>query len=136
MQHLELNTESIATLVHEFYDGVRADPELGPIFNAAIGDHWDTHLGRMVEFWSTVMLGSRGFQGNVFGKHMQLNDIEPDHFRRWLAMFEATAARLFAPPIAEEFIVTARRIAASLQYGFFGKVVVPDGENRMPIPTK
>jgi hemoglobin len=127
MQHLELNTESIATLVHQFYDGVRADPELGPIFDAAIGQHWDPHLDRMVDFWSTVMLGSRGFQGNVFGKHMLLNGVEPDHFRRWLVMFEATAARLFAAPIADEFIITARRIAASLQYGFFGKVEVSSG---------
>lgn len=124
MPHLELNRTSIATLVNEFYDEVRADPELFPVFNAAIGDNWTPHLDRMVDFWSTVMLGSRSFQGNVFGKHMLLNGVRPDHFRLWLAMFEATATRLFAPEIADEFIVTARRIGASLQYGFFGQVLV------------
>jgi hemoglobin len=124
MSHLPLNPASIATLVHEFYDGVRADPELAPVFNAAIGDHWTPHLDRMVDFWTTVMLGSRNFQGNVFGKHMLLNGVTPDHFRRWLALFEATTARLFAPIDAAEFQTVARRIAASLQYGFFGEVKV------------
>jgi truncated hemoglobin YjbI len=28
MSHLNLNHESITTLVHEFYDAIRADPEL------------------------------------------------------------------------------------------------------------
>jgi len=124
MPHLELNPDSIATLVHEFYDGVRADPVLAPVFNAAIGEHWEPHLMRMVDFWSTVMLGQRGFQGNVFGKHMVLDGVTPDHFKRWLTMFEATATRLFEPAIADEFITTARRIASSLQYGFFGQVLV------------
>ena len=127
MPQLELNEESIATLVHTFYDGVRADPVLAPVFNAAIGEHWSTHLERMVGFWTTTMLKTQSFQGNVFGKHMALSGITPEHFQRWLAMFEATAARLFAPEVAAEFTLVARRIAASLQYGFFGKVVVTGG---------
>lgn len=63
---LPLTQESIATLVYAFYDSVRADPELGPVFNAAIDD-WEPHLARMVEFWSTTMLGTKSFQGNVYG---------------------------------------------------------------------
>jgi len=121
---LPLNPESIATLVHEFYVCVRADAELGPVFDAAIGVNWDPHLARMVDFWSTVMLGSRNFQGNVFGKHMLLNGVTADHFQRWLQMFVATTNRLFSPADAEEFQVVARRIAASLQLGFFGEVKV------------
>ncbi|MGO4378950.1 group III truncated hemoglobin [Pseudoduganella sp. RAF19] len=119
-----LTTESITNLVHRFYDDVRADPELGPVFNNAIGDQWDTHLGRMVDFWSTVMLGSRQFQGNVYGKHMVLQGIEPKHFERWLALFEATVERMFDGEDEKEFKVVAHRIAQSLQYGFFGKVMV------------
>jgi hemoglobin len=127
MPHLELNRESISTLVHTFYDEVRADPVLAPVFNAAIGAHWDTHLGRMVDFWCTTMLKTQPFQGNVFAKHMALSGVEPDHFQRWLRLFEATAARLFDVAVADEFILVAQRIAASLQFGFFGKVVVTTG---------
>jgi hemoglobin len=124
MPHLKLNKESIATLVHTFYDEVRADPVLAPVFNAAIGEHWAPHLERMVGFWITTMLKTQPFQGNVFAKHMALNGITPEHFERWLAIFEATAARLFAPEVADEFTLVARRIAASLQFGFFGKVAL------------
>jgi hemoglobin len=124
MTPLPLDRASISTLVHEFYADVRADPVLGPVFDKAIGERWDPHLARMVEFWSTVMLGSHDFQGNVFGKHMALCGIEPDHFRRWLALFQASATRLFAPAQANEFLTVAGRIAASLQYGYFGKVLV------------
>ena len=124
MSHLPLNPTSIAKLVHEFYDDIRKDAELSPVFNAAIGDNWAPHLDRMVDFWSTVMLGSRSFQGNVFGKHMLINGVQPEHFVRWLQLFEATTARLFAPDDAAEFQVVARRMGASLQYGFFGEVKV------------
>ncbi|MBA5687391.1 group III truncated hemoglobin [Rugamonas apoptosis] len=123
MSTLELTPAAIATLVHTFYDDVRADPELAPIFNNAIGDQWEPHLARMVEFWCTVMLGHKSFQGNVFGTHMQLSGVEPRHFRRWLDLFMATVQRLFAPEVAEEFLIVARRIASSLQYGYYGKVV-------------
>jgi len=118
---LPLNAESISTLVHEFYAGVRADPELGPVFDAAIDD-WEPHLARMVEFWSTTMLGTKSFQGNVYGKHMALPGVQPQHFQRWLALFQATVDRLFEPAVAEEFRIVASRIAQSLQYGFFGQV--------------
>ena len=120
----ELNRTVIAQLVHEFYDGVRDDPELQVIFEAAIGDDWEPHLARMVEFWSTVMLATHEFRGNVFGTHMELDGVVPDHFKRWLALFETTARRLFVPVLADEFLLVARRIAASLQYGFFGRVEV------------
>jgi hemoglobin len=123
MQYHELNAASITSLVHEFYADVRADPELLTVFSQAIGDDWEPHLARMVDFWSTVMMGSKQFQGNVFSKHMQLGGVEPRHFRRWLDLFERTADRLFEPALAEEFHTVARRIAASLQYGFFGKVI-------------
>jgi hemoglobin len=123
MQYQELNTASITSLVHEFYADVRAAPELNAVFSQAIGENWARHLARMVDFWSTVMMGSKQFQGNVFGKHMLLGGVEPRHFRRWLDLFESTADRLFEPALAEEFHTVARRIAASLQYGFFGKVI-------------
>jgi len=125
MSSLPLARDAIHTLVHQFYDDVRADAVLGPVFDKAIGEHWDEHLARMVEFWSTVMLGTHSFQGNVFGTHMALSGVEPDHFRRWLALFQATTTRLFDEQTAHEFMQVGQRIAASLQYGYFGKVVVP-----------
>jgi len=115
---------TITQLVHEFYADVRRDPLLAAAFGPRVGDDWAPHLKRMVAFWSDVMLGVKGFQGNVYGKHMTLDGITPEHFRRWLDLFDATARRLFEAPVADELVLVARRIAASLQYGFFGKVEV------------
>ena len=117
----ELNRASIATLVNDFYTDVRRDSLLQPVFDGAIGSSWEPHLERMVDFWCSVMLGSGEFKGNVFGKHMQLQGVDMAHFRNWLALFETHVRRLFQPDVAEEFLVVARRIAASLQYGYFGR---------------
>ena len=130
MSTLPLDRESIQSLVHQFYDDVRADAVLGPVFDGAIGDRWDAHLARMVEFWSTVMLGTHNFSGNVFGTHMALGGVEPEHFRRWLDLFFAKTDALFEPAVAQEFQAVGRRIASSLQYGYFGKVLVPDAPAR------
>ncbi|NNG21717.1 group III truncated hemoglobin [Telluria aromaticivorans] len=117
----ELNRASITTLVNEFYTDIRRDRVLQPVFDGAIGANWEPHLERMVDFWCSVMLASGEFKGNVFGKHMQLQGIEMEHFRHWLALFETHVRRLFQPEVADEFLVVARRIAASLQYGYFGR---------------
>jgi hemoglobin len=122
--YAELNRASIATLVNDFYAGIRQEALLAPIFDRAIKGHWEPHLERMVDFWCSVMLASGEFKGNVFGKHMQLQGVEPEHFRRWLGLFETHVRRLFEPQAADAFMVAARRIAASLQYGYFGKVEV------------
>jgi hemoglobin len=122
MEYHELDRAGITAFVHRFYGRVREDAELAPIFLGAIGDDWEPHLERMFQFWSTVMLGTREFDGNVFGKHMQLEGVQPHHFRRWLDAFRDTALALFPPALAEELMLPARRIAGSLQYGYFGAV--------------
>ena len=115
-----LNAESVHTLVHSFYRDVRADPDIGPIFDGAIGDHWDLHLARLVDFWSTVMLGTRSFQGNVFGKHMALDGVRPEHFSIWLGLWKKHTEQLFAPDVAHELQHVAHGIARNLFRGFFG----------------
>lgn len=47
----------ISTLVDDFYARVRADDQIGPIFNAIISD-WPHHLATLKDFWSTVLLTS------------------------------------------------------------------------------
>lgn len=115
----ELTRERIADLVHSFYTDVRADEMLGPVFDAVIGDRWTSHLARMVEFWSTVMLGTHSFKGNVFGKHMALAGVEPDHFLRWITLWHKHTSSMFTQGIATEFQRTARGIGRNLFYGLF-----------------
>ncbi|MBV1703094.1 MAG: group III truncated hemoglobin [Hyphomicrobiales bacterium] len=107
----------IARLVHGFYDRVRADPVLAPIFAAHIPDErWPMHLGRMCAFWSSVALMTGDYHGRPMQAHQPLA-VEASDFDRWLMLFRATAHDLTPAAAAEHFIERAERIAASLEYG-------------------
>jgi hemoglobin len=105
----------IERLVHRFYDRARVDALLGPVFESRV-DNWDHHLERMCRFWSSVATMSGTYHGNPMMKHIPL-PIDAQHFDRWLALFEATAAEVCPPVAAEHVIERARRIAQSLELG-------------------
>ncbi|MBV8468383.1 MAG: group III truncated hemoglobin [Burkholderiaceae bacterium] len=125
--------EDLAQLVCSFYDDIRRDELLGPVFEPVIGAHWEQHLERMTDFWSTVMLGSRSFRGNVFSKHVALAEttkITPEHFLRWITLWHRHTSALFDADIAEELQQTAQGIGRNLFYGFFeqfARFIVQDG---------
>jgi hemoglobin len=108
----------IERLVRSFYERVRADEMLAPVFDARIRD-WEPHLQQMCAFWSSVALMSGRYHGAPMPKHMGL-PIDAAHFDRWLALFEATAAEICPPEAAAHFVERARRIAASLELGVAG----------------
>jgi hemoglobin len=105
----------IARLVDAFYTCVRADPVLSPVFADHIED-WDGHIARMCDFWSSVILRTGRYHGRPMAAHAPL-PVTPDHFRRWLALFEAVARKTCPDAAAEHFLDRAYRIAASLQHG-------------------
>lgn len=119
---LPLERASLALLVDVFYDQVRHDALLGPVFAGVIADGaWDHHKERMVAFWSTALLGAREFRGNVFGKHQAMPQLTPGHFARWLTLFEESTGALFAPADAHALLDAARGMARGLQIGLFGR---------------
>ena len=113
-------TTSLTELVHRFYADVRADPLLGPVFEEALHDRWEAHLARMVDFWSTVALGSKSFRGNVMTKHMALQGVTPAHFAAWVRLWGEHTNRLFAPEVAHGLQTAAHGIARNLFQGYFG----------------
>jgi hemoglobin len=70
----------------------------------------------MVEFWSSVALGTGRYAGKPHLAHRDLG-LSPDHFGRWLSLFEATARETCPGDAAAFFIDRANRIADSLQIG-------------------
>lgn len=105
----------IERLVRSFYAEVRADPTLGPIFDARISD-WEPHLQRMCAFWSSVTLMTGRYHGQPMRMHKNL-PVDAGHFDRWLELFEQTALRVCPPAAADCFVTRARRIAESLELG-------------------
>ncbi len=105
----------ISNLVEGFYDKVRNDPLLGPVFAERVED-WGPHLDRMKQFWSSVALATGVYTGRPMPRHMNL-PVDAAHFDRWLALFEETAEQLCTPLAARHFVTRARNIAESLELG-------------------
>jgi hemoglobin len=105
----------IDRLVRAFYANARRDPLLGPIFERHVGD-WETHFGRMRDFWSSVALMSGRYHGQPMVAHMPL-PIDTPHFNRWLELFAQAAHEVCPPAAAAHFIERACRIADSLELG-------------------
>lgn len=118
MRSHELCTEEeVASLVHAFYERVRMDTVLGPIFNTHITD-WDHHLAKLVDFWSAILRRTTRFSGAPMPKHAALPGLSVELFERWLGLFETTLAEQPNRAMAEQAEKAARRIAQSLWMGY------------------
>lgn len=117
MQELsQLDAGQIALLVDRFYDQVRADPLLGPVFNAAVHD-WDEHKRTLTSFWCSVALRSNSYRGNPMAVHRQQPAIRGEHFERWLALWRTTTREVLDEAGAQLMLEHADRIGRSLRMG-------------------
>ncbi len=110
-----LDESKVALLVDHFYDKVRADPLLGPIFNRVVDD-WGAHKVLMTSFWATVALRSGHYRGNPLAKHQPLS-IGVEHFRRWLGLWRETAGELLDTEAAALMVGYAERIGYGMRIG-------------------
>ncbi|GGD87739.1 hypothetical protein GCM10011515_04210 [Tsuneonella deserti] len=117
MTEAAIHEEDIARLVPRFYDRVRADEVLGPIFNGAIDD-WPHHLEKLKAFWSSVMLTSGRYKGQPMVAHLRHGDhMTRENFARWLGLWSQVTEEVLGSQAAAAFQEKARRIAESLQLG-------------------
>ena len=111
----DLTEAGIALLVDRFYEKVRRDPDLGPVFNPAVHD-WQQHKATLVSFWSSVVLGAGSYRGNPMAMHRS-HPITEAHFDRWLALWRQTSFETLDEVHAAELCRYADSIARSLKYG-------------------
>lgn len=111
---LGITEAMIHQVVHTFYARIRADDMLGPIFGAHVAN-WDPHLAKMVDFWSSVLLMTRRYDGRPVPAHLKIEGLGAAHFAHWLELFRATVREICPPAAADLFIDRAERIAQSLQ---------------------
>lgn len=107
-----LTRSDVETLVNEFYNKVKADDLLGPVFSHV---DWPHHLPIMYNFWSTVLLGDQSYTGSPFAPHMKLQ-ISAEHFQKWLSFFDETVDQNFNGNVASEAKTRARTIASLFQH--------------------
>jgi len=106
---------AIATLVDHFYDKVRVDDEIGPVFNAAVHD-WDAHKRLLTSFWCSIALRAGIYRGNPMAAHRPL-PIRAEQFDRWLALWQETCGEHLDVDDAARMLDYANRIGDSLKRG-------------------
>lgn len=110
---------AIAALVPAFYARVQADELIGPVFAAVVED-WDVHHARLIDFWSSVMMGTGRFKGSPMQAHFRQKDrITPAMFDRWLALWEEVTGEMLPPAAAREMQAKAHTMGESFRAGLF-----------------
>jgi hemoglobin len=110
----DITTEAdVRQLVDAFYEQVRGDALLNPIFADVAKVDWVHHLPKMYAFWNGLILGQPGYTGRPFPLHAVL-PVQRIHFERWLELFKATVDTHFAGEGAER----AKNAAASIAHTF------------------
>src|SRR5262249_9680222 len=93
-----LTENVVRKVVSEFYAHVREDEVLGPVFEGAIGPHWDEHIERINRFWLTATRLGSGYKGNEFmPAHLRHASIRADLIPRWLKLFQEIVDKLCPP---------------------------------------
>ena len=111
----DLDSEpQIAEMVRCFYCEVDTDDLLGPVFNHIAQVDWTTHLPKLTAFWARALLGVDGYYGNPYARHAAVHAVSPlspDHFQRWLDLFEHTLDSRWAGPNTERARALSRNVA-------------------------
>lgn len=106
----------IKLLVDTFYDRIQQHALLGPVFAIRIADgNWQPHLEKMYRFWGTLLLYTQEYSGSPFDKHIGLM-IGAEHFKQWVALFDATVNSLFEGEVANTAKERAHNIALTFEY--------------------
>ncbi|HLS71220.1 MAG TPA: group III truncated hemoglobin [Chitinophagaceae bacterium] len=111
------NRSDIELLVNTFYDRIRADDLLGPIFNYHLKpEDWPPHLIKLADFWETNLFGIRKFKGSPTAKHIIVDEhldykMDVKHFGIWLQIWFSTIDSLFEGHLANRAKEAARRMA-------------------------
>ncbi|WP_375239849.1 group III truncated hemoglobin [Aurantibacter sp.] len=121
------NREDIALLVDAFYEKIRKDNVLGPIFNGMILD-WETHLNHLTTFWESSLFMTKKlehrYSGNPLEAHIKVdkyakNTIDEHHFGIWLNYWSQTIDDLFAGEVADNAKRRARKMATFIHIKLF-----------------
>lgn len=111
------NRDDVKLLVVAFYDKIRTDDVLSPIFNRMIPDEcWQEHLEKLTDFWETNLFGVAKFKGSPTQKHVKTDrafeyTLGKAHFDRWLDLWKCTLDTLFYGDKATRAKMAAYRIA-------------------------
>ncbi len=117
------NRQDIDRLMNAFYSKAMNDDVIGYIFTDVAKLDLEHHLPIIGDFWETIV-----FQNPIYAKHgrnpldihgklNEMTPLLPEHFTRWLEIFNRTTDELFEGDKADFIKMRAAAIATRmLQY--------------------
>ncbi|MER9674955.1 group III truncated hemoglobin [Mesorhizobium sp. M0208] len=118
-QTAPISEGKIRLLVDSFYGRIRADAELGPIFERVVAGDWETQLAKMYDFWSSVMQTTGYYNGTLVAVLKHMGGLEIGLFDRCLALFGDSCDELLDSEIAGLCWLKAAHFAESLKLFLF-----------------
>lgn len=110
---LQQREAEIARLVERFYALGREDPVLGPVFESRVSD-WAKHLEAMRDFWSSAIYRTGRYHGRPLEVHRRITEISPEHFARWLQLWELAVHETVRSEARTPLIAMAHRMAETM----------------------
>ena len=111
------NRADVDALMVAFYSKVMTDPMIGFIFTDVAKLDLDHHLPIIGDFWESLLFGTGdyGRHGrNPLAVHRNLDVLTPllpEHFERWLLIFDQSVNEAFAGENADFLKMRAKAIA-------------------------
>lgn len=113
-----LHRQDIEQLVTGFYQKAMTDPVIMHFFTSVLVLDLKKHIPVIVNFWESILLGGKNYQGSPMTKHFDLHALSPmkkEHFDRWLMLWIETIDDKFEGTKATEAKTRAQQIAALMQ---------------------
>jgi hemoglobin len=111
-----IDPDMVRSLLDSFYESVRQDTVLGPVFDPLIGDGWPAHIRKINEFWLTALRLSRSYKGSGFmAAHLRHESIREEHMQRWLELFAKAVAQEIPAEHRLAFLNVANAMAENLR---------------------
>lgn len=115
----DITKENLPDLLRDFYAQALPDPVIGHFFTVVADLDVAAHLPVITSFWEGVLFGTGGYRGNPMSKHFDLHvksAMKPEHFERWLTVWEALISSRHQGPIAEMAVLRAQSIASIMEF--------------------
>ncbi len=120
MNDIETRTD-IDLLMRVFYERALSDEVIGYIFNDVAKLDLQIHRPIIGDFWESLLFGTRAYQSHgrnpmMVHKALHLKErLTPEHFKRWLNIFEFSVDEEFAGAMADFIKMRANAIASQFQ---------------------
>ncbi|MCB0597720.1 MAG: putative DNA binding domain-containing protein [Lewinellaceae bacterium] len=110
--------QDIEQLIRAFYSKLTQDEVVSHFFTEVVAIDWEAHFPIMFDFWESVLFHRPTYRRNAMQVHVNLHakaPLHPEHFERWLSLFEETVDGYFSGEIAHNAKTRARSIATMMQ---------------------